>query len=328
MALRPVYDKNGMIVRYDNATENEHGMTTGVQQAQFGANGISYNNQPTGNYYLNNQRVTEDVYRKATAPGAGPVSNYVNSPNYQASTQTPQAISNAGVGAEYLAQRDLATKREAEADALKAKITDRTNPYAVGSDSYNRIRSAMTSGAVGDFSQQRAMAESRIGGAPAMRQSASDAASRALRSAYGQIEGQLIDKAASFETDRDRALMTLGAGDYSGAAGLYAGLMNSTLGQYNTDRDYGLRSAELPGILAARDAATQGQRISNENAQVNVDILRQTLPSIIAKMQAGATLTEEEARQLKFANDNAWVLAGLGFASNIVGPAIGAIAGG
>lgn len=210
----------------------------------------------------------------------------------------PTAVANAGGGQDYLAQRTLAGKREAEADALKGKIAGAVNPYGVDTDGYRVGVNAARNRLVGEQNQAQALAAGRLGGvAGGLREATSEAMANDGRAALAAIEAQMYgaerDRATGYETNRDRALMQLANGDFSGASSIYGGLMAATLNQSNADRGYALD--------ARQDArAETSANIQNAMAQIQLQYAPELARLGLNEAQLRQKLLEYEV------SDEAW----------------------
>lgn len=187
-------------------------------------------------------------------------------------------------------------------DELYRNAVSRKNPYADGQSLLASIRQSEDAiSAHYPNAQRRARegmaARGMMGSGQEL--SAMNALNAEQANAYSSAENalrsQFADKSNAWQQQQDSAIMQVLNGQFG------------ALGGYVTQ-------AELPGRL-------EGQGLQNQVSQLQIDEARATLPSIIMKVRAGAQLTAEEARQAKWANDNAGVLAAAGLAANILGAA-------
>lgn len=283
-------------------------------------------------FSYNNQQVTEAEYRRLTANNqpAAPAGMPYSTP--AASTPAPAAIAKTGAAEVYGKVDALGAKREAEIDALKTRITDASNPYGIDTEGYRMGLNGVRNRLVGQQNRTEALAQGRIGGlASGLRGAQMGAMDNDARAAMAQLEAQMYgaerDRAVGYESNRDQALMRLNMGDYSGAAGLYGGLMNTAIGQYNTDRNYDLSERQD----ARADTAA---RIDNEAARLKVrqyaselNMNEQLFESELAAKKQQYEAAKQQGREAAWMSENSWWLGPLKAVFNIIPAVAGAAMG-
>lgn len=227
--------------------------------------------KPAGNFWYNNQQVSEADYRRLTAPQPQAV-------------QAPAAVANTGGGALFEVLSKQAAEQKANADQLRGQITSAANPFGLDSEGYRASLNSARNRLVGQTNQQQArMAGSITPMASGLRAALASSAANDNRAAYANIEAQATmderTRAAGFEGDRIRSLTQLANGDYSGAGSILQSLLGTTINQSNADRGYGLD--------------LDANRRANESATIQNDAARQQLRSYAQQANIDeATYTE------------------------------------
>lgn len=236
-----------------------------------------------------------------------------------AAATAPGAISSTGAGADFLAQRALAERREATARDLQAKITDKANPYGIDTEGYRVGVNGARNRLVGQQNREEALSAGRLGGlASGLRGAQSQAMANDQRAAMAGLEAQMYgaerDRATGFESDRERALMQLANGDFSGAAGLYGRLMDATTGQFNTDRNYLLdaRQDARAETAAGLDNQVRSQQIANYAREAKMD--EATFEATLAAKKQQLEAAKQQGREAAWMSENSWWLGPLKFA--------------
>lgn len=276
--------------------------------------------KPAGNFWYNNQQVDEATYRRLTA-----------APALQ-TAPPPAAIAKTGAAEVYNRVDALGAKKEAELDALKARITGAANPYGIDTEGYRMGLNGARNRLVGQQNREQALAQGRIGGvASGLREAKSDAMSNDARFSAAQLESQMYaaerDRAAGYESNRDQALMRLNMGDYSGAAGLYGGLMDATIGQYNKDRGYDLDMRQDARAETSASLNNEATRLKIKQYASEANMSEQLFESEVAAKKQQYEAAKQQGREAAWMSENSYWLGPLKAVFNIIPAVAGAVAG-